>query len=271
MQSLNISATALRSVQQALDTTANNLANIDTVGFKRRTASFSELLFDAMNEQPSTDRQRTSPPGLRIGSGVKLGLTRLDMSQGNAKVTDIPTDLMIEGEGFFAVSRQFRDANGQLREEFRITRNGAFQIKNSVNELGGYTLVTPSGDYLVNDQGVPIVFDTVGEIKITPEGDVYNDGNLVDHIPVWKVDNPDQYKQVGENEWLVPVPAGSQFSGLFQLSSATIRQGALESSNVDMREEMAQLINTQRAYQLNSRAIAITDQMMGVANSLRSR
>jgi flagellar basal-body rod protein FlgG len=269
MQSLNISTAALRSVQQALDTAANNLANIDTVGYKRRTASFSELLFDSMNEQPAVDRTRTSPPGLRIGSGVRLGLTKLDMAQGSAKITDIPTDLMIEGEGFFAVSRLSRDPQtNELREEVRLTRNGAFQIKYN-NEYNQYGLANAAGDFLVDSNGVPIMMDQVGELKVTQDGRLLNNGEeITPRIGVFKVDNPDQYKQVGENEWLLPQ---DQPLTTFELSVATIRQGALEASNVDLQQEMAQLINTQRAFQLNSRSIGITDQMMGIANSLRSR
>ncbi len=269
MQSLNISTAALRSVQQALDTTANNLANIDTVGFKRRTASFSELLFDSMNEQPAADRQRTSPPGLRIGSGARLGLTKLDMAQGSAKITEIPTDLMIEGDGFFAVSRLTRDPDtNELREEIRFTRNGGFQIKYS-DEFKRYGLANAAGDFLVDQDGVPIMMDQVKDLKVTPEGRLLNNGEEVTpRIGIFKVDNPDQYKQVGENELLLP--ADQPLTG-FELSTASVRQGALETSNVDLQQEMAQLINTQRAFQLNSRAIGITDQMMGIANSLRSR
>ncbi|NGQ95584.1 flagellar hook-basal body protein [Brevibacillus sp. SYP-B805] len=268
MQSLNISTAALRSIQYALDTTANNLANVDTVGYKRRGVAFSELLVDTMGEQPFTDKQRTSPPGLRIGSGVRVGMTRLDMSQGSVKITDIPTDLMIEGDGYFAVSRITRDPDtNRLREEFRLTRNGGFQIKLSP-EYNQYALTTPNGDYLVDENGIPILMDKVGELTITPEGRVLNDGEEIARIGVWKVDNPDQYQQVGENEFLVPA---NQPITNFAFSTATIRQGALEASNVDMTREMTQLIGIQRAYQFNARAIAISDQMMGIANSLRSR
>jgi len=269
MQSLNISTAALRSVQQALDTAANNLANLDTVGFKRRTVSFSELLTDSMNDQPAADRVRNTPPGLRIGSGVRLGMTKLDMAQGSAKITEIPTDLMIEGDGFFAVSRMTRDpATNELREEVRLTRNGAFQVKFSA-EFNQYGLANAAGDFLVDENGVPILMDQVEELKVTPEGRLLNDGaEVASRIGVFKVDNPDQYRQVGENEWLLPQ---NQPLATFEPSAAAIRQGALEASNVDLQQEMAQLINTQRAFQLNSRSIGITDQMMGIANSLRNR
>lgn len=283
MQSLHISSTALRSIQLSLDTSANNLANLDTVGYKRRNATFSELLQDSMNEQPSTDStRRTTPPGLRIGSGVKLGTTRLDMSQGSAKVTDVPTDLMIEGDGFFLVRR----ANSV--DEYVLTRNGAFQLQQ--NTIGTYNLVNASGDKLVGGDDFEIELDiTEGdEIQIRADGQILLNGQATgQRIPVWNIPNPDQYEQIGENEYLLKLPAGeTNPSQLFDFlnyqnpasenllnpaKASRIRQGALEMSNVDMSQEMAHLVTIQRSYQLNARALAITDQMMGIANSLRSR
>lgn len=273
MQSLNISTAALRSVQYALDTTANNMANIDTVGYKKRGITFSELLADSMEEQPATDRLRTTPPGLRIGSGVRVGLTPLDMSQGNAKETNIPTDLMIEGDGFFMVTRRFTDEQGVfLREEFRLTRNGAFHLSSAGEGADTNYLVNAAGDILVDEQGLPIEIPKDAEFTVQKDGQIIVNGEALGiRIPVWRVDNPDQYQQVGENEWLFPMQPGEQPSTYFQEANATIRQGALETSNVNLQQEMAQLILTQRAFQLNSRAITISDQMMGIANSLRNR
>ncbi|UYZ13939.1 flagellar hook-basal body protein [Brevibacillus sp. WF146] len=273
MQSLNISSAALRSVQQALDTTANNLANIDTVGYKRRTASFSELLSDSLNEQPAADRQqRSTPPGLRIGSGARIGLTKLDMAPGSAKITDVPTDLMIEGEGFFLVSRPLYDNNGTMvGEAYRFTRNGAFQVRFD-DKLGSYVLHNAAGDLLTDVDGTPIMITgPVRNLQVSPEGVVTNDGTTVGQIGVWKVPNPDQLTQVGENEYDAELASGMTPYSKYEQSAAKIRQGALEASNVNLQEEMTQLVNVQRAYQLNARAIAIADQMMGIANSLRSR
>ncbi len=272
MQSLEISTAALRGVQYALDATANNLANIDTVGYKRRGATFSELLTDSMNEQPVTDTQRTSPKGLRIGSGVKVGLTPLDMSQGNAKNTDVPTDLMIEGEGFFLVSHTTGEG-ANAKEEYRLTRNGAFHISPSMKgNDDSYNLVTANGDILVDDNGLAIDFPK-GDLKIMEDGRIFINGQHFSdaNVNVWNVDNPEQYKQIGENEYALPIDPTEKPSNVLTLSSARIRQGALETSNVDMRKEMSQMLLIQRAYQLNSRAIGIADQMMGIANSIRSR
>ncbi|KQL46564.1 flagellar hook-basal body protein [Brevibacillus choshinensis] len=277
MQSLNISTAAMRGIQQALDNTSNNLSNIDTVGFKRRVASFSELLSDSMNEQPAADNQnRNTPAGLRIGSGARLGLTKLDMGQGSMKQTDVPTDLMIQGEGYFLVTRKIKDANGALlQEENRLTREGNFKLQYSDDD-GGYVLHTASGHILTNSSGNPITFnDPVGDILITEDGSVTMDGEPVDTIGLWKVDNPDELQQVGQDLFDPDLASGiapdTKYKNALDEDVATLRQGALESSNVNMMEEMSQLVNIQRAYQLNSRAIGISDQMMGIANSIRSR
>ncbi|MED4586976.1 flagellar hook-basal body protein [Brevibacillus choshinensis] len=277
MQSLNISTAAMRGIQQALDNTSNNLSNIDTVGFKRRVASFSELLSDSMDEQPAVDNQnRNTPAGLRIGSGARLGLTKLDMGQGSMKQTDVPTDVMIQGDGYFLVTKKIKDANGALlQEENRLTRDGNFKLQYSDDD-GGYVLHTASGHILTNSIGNPITFtDPVGDILITEDGSVTMDGEPVDTIGLWKVDNPDELQQVGQDLFDPDLASGiapdTKYKNALDEKVATIRQGALESSNVNMMEEMSQLVNIQRAYQLNSRAIGISDQMMGIANSIRSR
>lgn len=262
MQSLNISTAALRGVQYALDTTANNLANIDTVGYKKRQVSFSELLSDTVGEQPATDRERTSPPGLRVGSGVKAGMTRIDMTQGSVKTTDVPTDLMIEGEGFFLVGRNINDPEN---ERVFLTRNGSFHISESLSYPGTFNLVTANGDILLNEDGTEVTLDSPDEFKVERDGTISSNANG-GMIPIWKVDNLDQYEQVGENEYAV---TPEQRMGLITMQ-ASLRQGALEASNVDMSKEMSQLVMIQRAYQFNARALNISDQMMGIANSLRN-
>lgn len=277
MQSLNISTAAMRGIQQALDNTSNNLSNLDTVGFKRRVASFSELLSDSMNEQPAADNEnRNTPAGLRIGSGARLGLTKLDLGQGSMKQTDVPTDVMIEGEGYFLVTKKIKDANGAIiQEENRLTRDGNFKVQFNADE-GGYVLHTASGYILTDNNGVPFVLpEPVRNIQISQNGGLTADGTDYGAIGIWKVDNPDQLQQVGQNLYDAQLASGdnpaTKYVNALEDGIATLRQGALEASNVNMMEEMSQLVNIQRAYQLNSRAIGISDQMMGIANSLRSR
>ncbi|MGC5324949.1 flagellar hook-basal body protein [Brevibacillus sp. SYSU BS000544] len=289
IQSLNISRSALRTMQQAIDNTSNNMANIDTYGYKRKSVTFSELLSDRMKEQPYTDAQRrTTAEGLRIGSGVKLGHTKLDMAQGSAKITEIPSDLMIEGDGFFMVSHRILDNNGILqKEEYRLTRDGAFRLTNSeADPEAFYNLVTASGDVLVDDRGIAIEIPKDQKFKIEPDGSISLDGDRDSglRIPLWEVPNADKFVQAGNNEFLLELPEGETnpgnvFSVLndpnrpeynFNKTPPTIRQGALEMSNVSLQDEMSQLVVIQRAFQLNSRAVGIADQMMGIANSIRS-
>ncbi|WJQ81158.1 flagellar hook-basal body protein [Brevibacillus brevis] len=277
MQSLNISTSAMRGIQQALDNTANNLANIDSAGYQRRVASFSELLSDSMNEQPAEDIvNRNSPKGIRIGSGARLGLSKLDLSPGTVKVTDVPTDLMIEGDGYFAVSRRTM-INGNLQEKFYFTRDGNFKVS-QYGTNNEFVLTNSNGDFLIGDNGEPITIpDPTKPFTINSDGGIVvgDDPNPINTIRVWKVNNPDQLEQVGKNLFDAELDSVKQPSDKYvnaiDEGIAKVRQGALEGSNVSMTEEMSQLVNIQRAYQLNSRAIGISDQMMGIANQLRSR
>ncbi|WP_232697872.1 flagellar hook-basal body protein [Brevibacillus daliensis] len=281
MQSLHISTSALRAVQNVIDVTSNNMANIDTVGYKARDAQFSELLYDRMDKQPDKDKSdRMTATGLPIGSGVKVGMTRLNMAQGSVKQTDNPTDLMIEGNGMFMVRKQFLDANGQVRfengqpvEEYYATRNGNFHLQMAGNGL--YNLVTASGDTLVDDRGIEVELDIPagGEFSISPTGQIMiNGAPTTDSISLIRINNPDDYEHAGQGRLLV----ATDVAGLANVQSlrpdeTTIRQGMLEGSNVEMNQEMIQLMMAQRAYQLNARALSISDQMMSTANMLRSR
>ncbi|MBY0085077.1 flagellar hook-basal body protein [Brevibacillus brevis] len=278
MQSLNISTSAMRGIQQALDNTANNLANLDSAGYQRRVASFSELLSDSMNEQPAEDNvNRNTPKGIRIGSGARLGMSKLDLSPGAVKITDVPTDLMIEGDGYFAVSRRVK-VNGNIEDKFYFTRDGSFKVSYDEGSKQ-FILANASGDYLVGKDGQPITIpqpDPTKPLVVDPKkGEVKMGDDILGEIGVWKVNNPDQLQQVGKNlydaELDTFIKPGDKYMDAFTEGIATVRQGALEGSNVSMTEEMSQLVNIQRAYQLNSRAIGISDQMMGIANQLRSR
>ncbi|MFS0919187.1 flagellar hook-basal body protein [Brevibacillus sp. 179-C 1.1 NHS] len=278
MQSLNISTSAMRGIQQALDNTANNLANLDSAGYQRRVASFSELLSDSMNEQPAEDNvNRNSPQGIRVGSGARLGMSKLDLSPGAVKITDVPTDLMIEGDGYFAVSRRI-EVNGNIEDRFYFTRDGSFKVSFDKG-TNGFILANANGDYLVGKDGQPITIpepDPTKPLVVNPHtGEVKMGDDTLGEIGVWKVNNPDQLEQVGQNlydaELDTIIRPDLKYLDAFKEGIATVRQGALEGSNVSMTEEMSQLVNIQRAYQLNSRAVGISDQMMGIANQLRSR
>ncbi|MED1786279.1 flagellar hook-basal body protein [Brevibacillus laterosporus] len=284
MQSLNISTSALRAVQQAIDVTSNNIANVNTVGFKGSSADFSELLSDTMGKQPVKDQEnRNTPEGISIGSGVKMGMTRTNLKQGGVLATDVPTDLMIEGDGMFIVRKQAMDENGQVIfrngrpvEEYYATRNGNFHLQKNENER--YNLLTATGETLVDASGIEIDIDDPegGQITVNDQGEILVNGKSVSisAIPLFKITNQDRYERVGQNNLRITNNV-DDLAGMTQIDYAEgegkIRQGMLETSNVELNQEMTQLMLAQRAYQFNARALSISDQMMSTANMLRSR
>ncbi|OAJ75964.1 flagellar biosynthesis protein FlgG [Brevibacillus sp. SKDU10] len=284
MQSLNISTSALRAVQQVLDVTSNNIANVNTVGFKGSSADFSELLSDTMDKQPVTDQvNRNTPAGISIGSGVKLGMTRTNLKQGAVRTTEVPTDLMIEGDGMFMVRKQMMDENGQVIfrngrpvEEYYATRNGNFHLQKNANER--YNLLTATGEVLVDASGIEIDIDDPegGQITVNDHGEILVNGKSASTstIPLFKIKNQDRYERVGQNNLRITNNA-ADLAGMTRIDYAAgegqLRQGMLETSNVELNHEMTQLMLAQRAYQFNARALSISDQMMSTANMLRSR
>ncbi|TPG85831.1 flagellar hook-basal body protein [Brevibacillus laterosporus] len=288
MQSLNISTSALRAVQQVIDVTSNNIANVNTVGFKGSSADFSELLSDTMNKQPVKDQEnRNTPEGISIGSGVKMGMTRMNQKQGGAMMTGVPTDLMIEGDGMFIVRKQAMDENGQVVfrngrpvEEYYATRNGNFHLQKNENER--YNLLTETGETLVDAYGIEIDIDIDiddpqgGQITVNEQGGIFVNGESVSvsDIPLFKITNQDRYERVGQNNLRI-TNNPDDLIGMTQVDYAEgegkLHQGMLETSNVELNQEMTQLMLAQRAYQFNARALSITDQMMSTANMLRSR
>ncbi|MDN9009181.1 flagellar hook-basal body protein [Brevibacillus laterosporus] len=284
MQSLNISTSALRAVQQVLDVTSNNIANVNTVGFKGSSADFSELLSDTMDKQPVKDQvNRNTPAGISIGSGVKLGMTRTNLKQGAVLTTEVPTDLMIEGDGMFMVRKQMLDENGQVIfrngrpvEEYYATRNGNFHLQKNANER--YNLLTATGEVLVDTSGIEIDIDDPegGQITVNDHGEILVNGKSasISTIPLFKIKNQDRYERVGQNNLRITNNA-ADLAGMTRIDYAAgegkLRQGMLETSNVELNHEMTQLMLAQRAYQFNARALSISDQMMSTANMLRSR
>jgi len=261
---------AMNSSQQKLDLLADNIANVNTVGYKRKEASFQELL-TTMTNQPEDFKQagRFSPLGFSQGWGARLVNIKHDLSQGPLFQTNEPYDVAITGNALFEVMTD--DAGGR-----GYTRNGAWQLTIDGNE-----------SYLTTKDGYPIMGKDGNRIDIPEEAQavrVNEDGSIegksaagwdiqIGQLQLVRVVNPAMLSQVADN--LYKVAPGINAADVLQEATAaadselSIRQGYVEQSNVSLTDEMTELINVQRAYQLSARALSSGDTMLGLANNLR--
>lgn len=275
---INASVT-MGQIQRQIDTIANNIANVNTIGYKRREVTFSDLLFQQVNNQlvPSQEVGRLTPNGIRVGSGAKVAQTAVRMNQGNLQKTDRELDVAItQKDQFFQV--QVYD-NGEM--QVRYTKDGSFYFSPNPNNPNELYLVTGQGHFVLGQNG-PIVIPanhqgiTISEnglISITDEN-----GNIQDvaQLELVRVHRPQMLEQIGENLFALPdnlvelgyVPA--DILNVIPPAEVSVRQGYIEMSNVDLSKELTDLINAQRSYQFNARSVTMADQMLGLINSIRS-
>ncbi|MBU8918240.1 flagellar hook-basal body protein [Bacillus sp. FJAT-29953] len=250
--SLYIATSGLNAYQKKLDTIANNMANAETAGFKKREASFEENLAISIDNQKADNREvgRLTPNGIRTGFGVHITAAQLNLEQGAAKATNNPLDFMIDGKGFFQV--------GKGNEVF-YSRNGSFQQSPAGN--GTYRLVNADGCYLMDRNGAPVEIPEGAAFSVNENG-VISPTNQ--QIAVVDFVNPQQLIQQGGNVYRFTGGANE----VLRNPAAQIRQGYLEASNVDLSQEITDMLTTQRGFQFNSRSISFADQMMGIANGI---
>jgi flagellar basal-body rod protein FlgG len=260
IKALNTAATGMASQEVNVNTIANNIANVNTTGFKKSRAEFEDLLYETIKEPGARSSDDTEyNVGVQIGSGSKVSSTRKIISQGNPNLTKNPFDLMINGDGFFGILMP----NNQIG----YTRNGAFNVdKNGVIvDKKGNTLF-PGLNVPPNTTNVNIAQD--GKIEAYVSGQVQP--TVVGTVPVFTFVNPVGLKAIGQNllvESNASGPATQLVAG--QDHAGVLMQGALETSNVSVMNEMTDLIKAQRAYEMNSKVMNIADQMLGTINQVR--
>ncbi len=258
IRSLYTAASGMKAQQFQVDTIANNIANVNTSGFKKSRLSFRSLLYQTYREPglPLANNQN-DVTGLQIGSGTEVSGSRKMMLQGVLEATGNQLDLGIEGEGFFEI--QLPDG------ELRYTRNGTFR-----QDVNG-RLVTAEG-YLLTDQ-VAVPPDTEG-ISVSNDGQVFalEDQNVLTQIGTIRLhvfSNPTGMKAMGGNYFAPTIssgPAQARQPGV--QGAGGIRQGYLERSNVETVDELVSLIVAQRNYEVNSRAIRVSDEMLQQVSQL---
>jgi flagellar basal-body rod protein FlgG len=250
--------TGLDAQQTRMTVVSNNLANVNTSGFKKGRAVFEDLLYQNVKQVgASTSQDTTAPSGLALGTGVRVVATEKLYTQGNLIQTGNPLDLAVQGRGFFQVLMP----DGTLG----YTRDGSFQV-NAEGELvtaSGYR-VQPGISIPDAAQSVSIGNDGVVTVQVTGQSSPTQVGSLqlVDFV------NPAGLQARGENLLLESASSGPAQTGTPGLDGlGSIAQGSLESSNVNVVEELVNMIETQRAYEMNSKAIQTTDQMLEYANN----
>jgi flagellar basal-body rod protein FlgG len=245
--------TGLEAQQTRMAVTANNLANVNTTGFKRGRVAFEDLLYQNVRQVGADAAQDTQlPSGLMLGTGVRVVATEKTYTQGNLQVTSNALDVAINGRGFFQVT--LPDGTNAY------TRDGSFKV-NAQGELvtsGGYRL-QPAVSIPDGAQSVSIGTDGAVTVQLAGQAAPSQVGSLqiVDFI------NPAGLQARGENLALESAASGPPQAGTPGLNGlGTLQQGALEASNVNVVEELVAMIETQRAYEMNSKAISTADKML---------
>jgi len=260
IRSLFTAATGMNAEQLHLDVIANNLANVNTTGFKKSRADFQDLMYQIIEEPGTTANQTgTSPTGIQVGLGVRPTSVGKIHSQGDFETTGNPLDLAIEGDGFFQVTLP----DGSMA----YSRAGSFKL----NETG--QLVTSDG-YQVNPSitipadAIGITISTDGKVSVKQPGST--SASQVGQLQTARFQNPAGMRAMGRNLFQETESSGSATLGTPGLTGlGTVAQGSLESSNVSVVEEIVQMVTGQRAYEANSKVINTADQFLQNAISIK--
>lgn len=262
----------MNQLQQKMDTIAHNLANSNTTGYKERQSQFSNILSQQVNNLTPADQAgpRRTPDGIREGIGARLGAIHSNLNIGHIQQTDRELDSVLLNEWhYFQVQAEH---NGQ--QEVQYTRDGSFYLQ-PVGDGADMMLVTKEGLPVLGINGV-IQFsgDQVEHLQISENGDIIvqraGQNEVVGTLALVEAMLPRALEAVGENQFRVPqefnlndvlqgVPGGENL----------LQSGALEMSNVSIQDQMTELINAQRSYQMNARSVTMSDQMQGLVNQLR--
>ncbi len=261
-RALRSAASGMYAQQLNIEVISNNIANMNTTGFKKNKAEFQDLMYQEVKINPLT----TSTPGIyenssdniQIGNGVKPASTQKNFMQGDVTATNNPMDMAIQGEGFF----QVRKPDGT----FAYTRDGSFKV----NAEG--RLVTASGYTL--DPDIALNEDTIS-LSISRDGTVASEeggggSSVLGNIELVKFINPGGLKALGDNLYAETTESGAPLIGTPGATGfGEVHQGYLEASNVDIVEEMVSMITAQKAYEINSKTVQTVEEMMQMANNLK--
>lgn len=263
MRALWTAATGMTGQQMNVDTISNNLSNVNTTAFKKDRVEFKDLMYSQMSRGYNIDSENAAAP-MQVGFGAAPSATLKDFSTGSFSGSENPTDLAIDGNGFFTL----QDDKGDML----YTKDGSFKISTIDDER-----------VLVNSQGYPVLDESgeiislhdfeADELVVAADGSVsFNvDGNVTDagvKIGVVQFANPTGLQSIGNNNYVSTEASGSPVWETDD-NRSTVLQNYLEGSNVDLVDEMVNLIVAQRAYEINSKIVQASDDMLSQANNLK--
>ncbi len=259
IRALSTAATGLEAQSANIERISNDLANVNTDGYKRSRNEFSDLMYDTIKEAGGQLGATTqSPVGVQQGLGVKVGALHKNFEQGPAKITNHPYDLMIDGRGFLPVQLQ----NGEIG----YTRTGAFKLDSQGR------MVLSNGAQLVPPVNIPP--NAMG-VQIAPNGEVKvslpNNGEAVlGQIQLVTFQNEQGLSARGEGIYKPTLASGAPLQGIpGENGLGSLSQGALEGSNVNVANSMVDMIQTQRAYEMNTKVMGVADQMLGATANIK--
>ena len=261
MRALSIGATGMAAQQLNVEVISNNIANLSTTGFKRSRAEFQDMLYENLRRvgSPSSDTGTLLPSGLQLGLGVKPVATYRINTQGNISVTGNSYDVAVNGRGFFQVQRPdgttayTRDGSFQLNQDGQIVTADGFTVLPAIN---------------VPQNAISVTINASGQVLASTDGSatLQNLGQL----QLATFTNPTGLEAIGNNLLKETESSGAPVVGNPQAAGfGSLVQGSLETSNVDIVNEITNLITAQRAYEMNSRVIKTADEMLTTVSQLR--
>ena len=260
-RSLNTAATGMMAQQLNLDVISNNLSNVNTAGYKQQRAKFEDLMYQTMRAAGvSTTGAPSAPESLQVGLGTRFSSTNSSFSQGTLEQTSNPLDLAVNGSGFFRVL--------QPDGSFAYTRDGGFKMDANglVVNQDGYALDPP---VTIPTGSTAVTISPTGSITVVLPG-AASSSPIEPPIQVTTFANPAGLSRVGQNLYKSTAASGDPVENQpGQNGSGTLSSGFVEGSNVQVVEEMVAMISAQRAYELNSKAIQTSDEMLTTLNGLK--
>nr|BDT30215.1 flagellar basal-body rod protein FlgG [Bacteriovorax sp. HI3] len=260
LKALHTAASGMSAQETNVNTISNNIANVNTTGFKRGRTEIDDLTYETIQEAGARSSSSTNyNVGTQVGSGARVSAVRKEFTNGSPQITNNPFDLMINGDGFFGVIMP----NGELK----FTRDGSFNVdaQGTMVTKQGYKLY-PGFSFPPNTSSVSISED--GKMQAFTKGGA--EPTEVGQVPIFTFVNPVGLKSTGMNLYQISLSSGQPVQGIAGMDNAgSIMQGAIETSNVSPMTEMTDLIRAQRAYEMNSKVMGVADQMMQTINNIR--